>query len=211
VIGAVGISHQTDEQLERYALGCLSEPCVAEVEEHLLVCAACHERVDDLEAYALAMRQAILNEPAESPHWFSWFQPSWFQPSWFKQPWLKMPVLAWAGGLAVLVIGFTLYLPPEPHLEPLASLQLTAMRGSMPAVGQSRETDITLTDAPSGSALRAEILDAAGSSVWSGSLEPQNHRIALARKLTPGNYFVRLFDDGGKLLHEYGFQVRATL
>jgi hypothetical protein len=53
------------------------------VEEHLLVCAACQERVDDLEAYAVAMRQVISTEPARPPHWF-------------QQSWLKMPVLTWA-------------------------------------------------------------------------------------------------------------------
>ncbi len=194
----VGISHQTDEQLELYALGRLPEPSVAEVEEHLLVCAACQERVDDLEVYAFAMRQAISTEPASPPK------------PWFQQSWLKMPVLAWAGGIAAIVFAVTLYLQSTPHLAPLASLQLTAMRGAMPAVGPSRETDITLADAPSGTALRTEIVDATGSTVWSGILESRTHKIALTRQIAAGNYFVRLFDDGGKLLHEYGFQVRGS-
>ena len=206
MIGVVGILHQTDERLELYALGRLPEPWVAEVEEHLLVCAACQERVNDLEAYARAMRQAISTEPAESSHLFSWFQQSWFQ-----QSRLKMPVLAWAGGLAAILLAVTLYLQFVPHLAPLASLQLTAMRGAMPSVGSARETDITLADAPPGAALRAVVVDSAGSTVWNGALEPRTHKIALARALAPGNYFVRLFDDGGKLLHEYGFQVRASL
>jgi len=197
----VGILHQTDEQLELYALGRLPEPWVADVEEHLLVCTACQERVDDLEAYAFAMRQAISTEPAEAPHWFSSFQRSW----------LRMPALAWAGGLAAIVVAAALYLQSAPHLAPLATLQLTAMRGAMPSVGPSRETDITLTDAPPGAALRAEIVDSTGGTVWNGSIETQTHKIALARKLAPDNYFVRLFDDSGKLLHEYGFQVRDSL
>jgi hypothetical protein len=201
VIGVVGILHQTDEQLELYALGRLPEPWVAEVEEHLLVCAVCRERVDDLQAYALAMRQAISSEPAESSHWLSWFQ----------QSWLKVPVLAWAGGLAAVVFAVSLYLQFVPGLAPLASLQLTAMRGAMPSVRPSRETDITLADAPSGTSLRAEIVDATGSTLWNGALEPRTHKIALTRQLAAGNYFVRLFDNAGKLLHEYGFQVRASL
>jgi len=216
MIGVVGILHQTDERLELYALGRLPEPWVAEVEEHLLVCAACQERVDDLEAYALAMRQAIYTEPAKSPlrlSWFeqSWFGQSWFEQSWFQRSWLKIPVLAWAGGLASILFAVALYLQLVPHLAPFASLQLTAMRGAMPAVGLSRETDITLADAPSGAALRSEVVDATGNTVWSGVLDPRTHRIALTRQLDPGNYFVRLFDDDSKLLHEYGFQVRGSL
>ena len=211
MIGVVGILHRSDEQLELYALGRLSEPSVAEVEEHLLVCAACQERVDDLQAYALAMRQAISREPARAERRLSWFQHSWFQHSWFQHSWLKVPVLAWAGGFAVIVLSASLYLQFIPRLSPLASLQLTAMRGSIPSTGLSRETDITLTDAPASPTLHAEVVDATGSTIWSGALEPNTHKIALVRQLAPGNYFVRLFDDGGKLLHEYGFQVRDSL
>jgi predicted anti-sigma-YlaC factor YlaD len=205
VIGVVGILHRSDEQLELYALGRLPEPSVAEVEEHLLVCPACRERVDDLEAYAFAMRQAISTEPAKPSHWLSRFR------CWFQRSRLKMPVLAWAAGLAAILFAVTLYLQFIPHLAPLATLQLTAMRGAMPSVGPSRETDITLADAPTGAALRAKIVDATGSTVWSGALDPRTHRIALTRQFAPGSYFVRLFDDNGKLLHEYGFQVHGSL
>ena len=69
----------------------------------------------------------------------------------------------------------------------------------------------SLADAPSGVALRAQIVNATGGTVWNGRLETQTHKIALAKKLAPGNYFVRLFDENGKLLHEYGFQVRDSL
>ena len=59
--------------------------------------------------------------------------------------------------------------------------------------------------------LRAEIVDSSGISLWSGVLDQPIRKIAFARQLAPGNYFVRLFGDGGKLLHEYGFQVRGSL
>lgn len=202
MIGAVSILHQTDEQLERYALGRLPEPLSAEVEEHLLVCSDCQERVDDLEAYALAMRQAISSEPEQRPNWFARIQ------SWFQGSSLMTPVIACAGGVAAILLAGTLYLQSPQHLLPVASLQLTATRGAMPAVEPSRETDITLADAPVGMALHAEIVDANGSKVWNGNID---HRIALTRNLAPGTYFVRLYDAGGKLLHEYGFQVRGNL
>jgi hypothetical protein len=109
------------------------------------------------------------------------------------------------------MLAGTLYLQSVPQLAPLASLQLTATRGAMPTVRPSRETDITLADAPAGAALRAEIVDASGAPLWNGSIDAQTHRIALTQKLAPGSYFVRLFGDSGKLLHEYGFQVRDSL
>jgi hypothetical protein len=63
--GAQAIPHQTatshpdDEQLELYALGRLNEPEQAVIEEHLLICEACRQRLDQIEAYAKAMRRAI--------------------------------------------------------------------------------------------------------------------------------------------------------
>lgn len=200
-MGVVGILHQSDEQLECYALGRLPEPWLTEVEEHLLVCAACQERVDDLEAYANAMRQAISTEPATKSRWFAWFQ----------QSRVKTPVFLWAGGFVAIIFALAIFLQFVSHPAPLAALQLTAMRGSMPTVGLSRETDITLADAPAGPTLRAEVVDASGSNVWRGVLVPSSPRIALVRQLAPGNYFVRLYADSGKLLHEYGFQVRGNL
>ena len=88
--GVPGIPHQTDphrtdDELELYALGRLADPQVAVVEEHLLVCVACQERLDEVEAFALAMREGISAEPAPEPRadWFAW---------------LKQPRVAWAGG-----------------------------------------------------------------------------------------------------------------
>lgn len=57
-------SHQPDDQLELYALERLTEAEQAVIEEHLLICQACRERLDEVEAYAKAMRQAIADSPA---------------------------------------------------------------------------------------------------------------------------------------------------
>jgi anti-sigma factor RsiW len=200
-------SHETDEQLERYALGSLPEPQVAVVEEHLLVCVTCQERLDDLGTFALAMRDAIASEPAVQARtgWFEWLR-SW-------DP--RQPALAWAGGFAILVLASGLYLHSGRiagrDALPLASLELTAMRGDIQSAALARETDITLADAPPGPALRAEVVDATGGRVWSGALDGDGHKIKLMKQLAPGDYFVRLHDNTDRLLHEYGFRVRRVL
>ena len=77
--------HQTEEQLEFYALGRLTETQVAAVEEHLLVCSVCQDKLDEVEAYALAMREAISAEPKPEPQtdWLAWLRPDNFRlPSW---------------------------------------------------------------------------------------------------------------------------------
>ena len=168
------------------------------MEEHLLVCVTCQERLDEVESYALAMREGIAAEPAPEPRtdWFAW---------------LRQPRAAWAGGfaIAVLVAGIFLSLD-RSHVAPLASLQLTAMRGETHSVSPAQETDITLTDAPTENtaALRVDVVDAAGGTV--GSSPPGGGAVKITKQLAEGSYFVRLYDGSGKLLHEYGFRVAGA-
>jgi anti-sigma factor RsiW len=50
--------HISDDDLELYALGRLDESDAAPVEEHLLTCAECRERLAQWDEYARAMRAA---------------------------------------------------------------------------------------------------------------------------------------------------------
>lgn len=197
------IAHETEEQLELYALGRLTEAEAAGVEEHLLVCAACRDRLDEAEAFALAMREAVATDPASEARSY------W--PDWFR---LRRPVLVWAGGLAVAVLAVGLYPGLGGHgPAPVATLELTAMRGNTPEAEPARETDIVLGDAPATGALEAKLVDGSGVSVWSGVPEAGSHRLRVEKRLAPGGYFVRLYGgaagaSGEALLHEYAFVVR---
>ena len=51
--------HPNEEQLERYAMGRLAERELAPIEEHLLVCEACQERLEMAESLLPAMRRAL--------------------------------------------------------------------------------------------------------------------------------------------------------
>jgi anti-sigma factor RsiW len=194
------ISHQPDDRLELYALGRLPEPEVTVVEEHLLVCLSCRQRLDEVELFAVAMRQAISSEPParERPMWFAWLRQQ-------LSPRLS-PRLIGAVGFAAIMLTTFLYLHPGRKVDALASLDLAAMRGDVQQVSPAQETDITLTDAPGQRGLRAEVVDYKGVNVWSAG----SSTVRIKKQLPSGSYFVRLFDQSGKLLHEYGFNVRAA-
>ncbi|MGD1097102.1 MAG: zf-HC2 domain-containing protein [Bryobacteraceae bacterium] len=51
--------HISDDQLELYLMGRLNEQELAPLEEHLLICEECRDRLEKTEAYIAAMR-AIL-------------------------------------------------------------------------------------------------------------------------------------------------------
>ncbi len=191
-------------------MGRLSEARLESVEEHLLVCEVCRNMLDEVESFAIAMRTAIEAEPipAEKPGWFQRLRIHW--PA-GEFPEFRFAQRGWAGGLALAGIaamaisaGLFLHSGGAP-LVPLASLQLTAVRGDIPNVRPAQETDITLTDA-AGQSKRSEVLDSAGKVLWSGPLA--GDRIALKQPLAFGTYLVRSFDESGKLLHEYAFQVQ---
>jgi len=90
-------------------------------------------------------------------------------------------------------------------MAPVASLQLTALRGEMATVAPTREIDITVTDAPrEGGPFRLEVVDGSGKQLWSGNgLAAQ-----VKRSFSNGVYFVRLYTADGNLSREYGFAVK---
>jgi hypothetical protein len=169
---------------------------VAEVEEHLLLCAWCQNRLDRLEPDARLMRAALSAEPAPEKRraWFNWLRPRF---------------LSVAAGIAVALVAAFLLIHPNRTIAPLASLQLSAVRGDVPATGVASETDLSLTDAPSQSGLRAELVNGTGTVVWSGPVT--GNSVKIVQRLAQGTYFARLYDNSGALLHEYGFRVRGNI
>ncbi len=192
-------SHESDERLELYALGRLCDSEVIGIEEHLLVCDVCRERLDESAGAAFVIGEALRANPVP-------FQRSLLD--WLKNGWLR-PQFAFAGALAVLVLAVGLLWRGNSGLAPVASLQLTAMRGDdVRSVPLARELDITFGDAAGAS--KVEVVDSNGSPVWSGAPELVGGavRAKVVKPLSRGEYFARVYDSAGRMLHEYGFRVR---
>lgn len=166
------------------------------MEEHLLLCAWCQDRLDNLEPQARLMRAALAAASVreEGRGWFTWLRP---------QLWSV------AAGIAVAVVCAFLFIHSKPAVAPLALLQLSAIRGDIPATGIASETDLSLTDAPPQSNLRVEVVNETGTVVWSSPVTGTS--VKVVTQLSPGTYFVRLYDNSGALLHEYGFRVRGNI
>jgi len=195
-------SHGTDDQLELYALGRLSESEVPALEEHLMVCEACQERLDHVESFALGMRQALEDAPLE-------IKSAWRE---FVADFMTKRAFALALCAVALVAVLAFFsMKGRPKSLPVASLQLMAIRGDMPTVAENRELDLTFTDAPStGGPFRIEVVDAAGNPKWNGVVSPSTGGLSvrIPRQLAPGDYFVRLRGDGDQVIHENGFKVQ---
>jgi hypothetical protein len=196
--------HGTDDQFEGYLLGRMSDLEIPVFEEHLILCSACRERLDSTEHFVLGMREALETEPVPAnsvSHGFDWF-------AWLRRPVFLMAVAVVA--VAALVIGVS---SGRTKFAPVATLELTAIRGDIPVSAPARELDLTLSDAPlQGGPFRVEFVDAVGQTVWNGQAvsSAAGVQVRVQKPIGPGAYFVRLYAASGQLLHEYGFRIRAA-
>src|SRR5579862_5436719 len=92
------IDHADEDQLERYSLGALHETDLARIEEHLLICEACREGLEEADVYTAAMRGAAQSLRMDVPS-------QGRQPA---RPWFPLWGDAVAVGLALLVVALAL-------------------------------------------------------------------------------------------------------
>jgi len=52
------VQHILEDRLEQYAMGALPEPEAGPLEEHLLICATCQDRLQATDDYVVAMNAA---------------------------------------------------------------------------------------------------------------------------------------------------------
>jgi hypothetical protein len=198
--------HGTEDQLELYARGRLPESELPVLEEHLMICIGCREKLDEIGDFALGMREASSKAASSQAAVPQTRRSEWGLGSFFRRPAFGMAL-----AFVVLIVGMGLMANGRPKFAPSASLQLTATRGEMPVTVAARQFDVTLSDGPrEGGPFRIEVLTATGASAWSGLAEsgPAGVDFKLTQKLTQGDYFVRVFSVSGKMLREYGFRIR---
>lgn len=186
------VNHGWAEELELYAFGRLAPERVVQLEEHLMVCSQCQQALDDTVVLSRLLKgeQGQLAEAA-SRGWLDW---------------LRTPAFAMVAAALLLAAGIGWFANRRALPQtPLASIQLVALRGEMPIVEPSRQTELKLIDVGGFSGV-AEVVDANGGAVWKGPAM-RGQAVRIDRPLGSGTYFVRLYD-GTRLVHEYGFRVR---
>jgi hypothetical protein len=200
--------HGTDDQLEQYALGRLPDSDLPRLEEHLLVCTTCREKLNGISDFALGMREALDATAASAPAAARGAgRAGWVLASFFRHPAFSMAL-----AFAALLVVVGVFSNSGTKLAPRAAIQLTAVRGEMPVALPAREFDLTLADGPrEGGPFRVEVLNAGGMSMWTGLVEsgPEGVPVKVTQPLPQGDYFVRLYSVSGKVLREYGFRIRA--
>ena len=179
--------HLGEEEIERYSLAACTEPELSRVEEHLLLCSLCRERVAAVDIYADAMRHAAARLRTEEKR----------VPRWAGMAFLLAAACVMATVLLIRAQS------PAPFVVALAATRGPGINAEAPS-GVPLALHLDLSGLPSGSSYRLEMVDQTGKQVWTGTFPgpPANPSPA-------GLYFVRLYSPSGHLLREYGLALAA--
>ena len=189
--------HADAEDLESYSMGASSLEETARIEEHLLICEDCRNRLrageDFLNSMQMAARQWRRDESAVKGRGGK--IPAW------------LPVLAAACALLLAVVAIRAVRTGSPAV----AVSLTALRGS--GAGSIGPADRELSLQPDLTGLageptyRLEIVDQTGRPLCLAALARTQGSVTVPG-LGAGLYFVRLYLPAGNLLREYGLEIR---
>ncbi len=205
------LEHAAEDALERYSMGTLPDADAEVLEEHLLVCAPCQNRLDEMDRYVRAIRAGLSTVRAKE-------NPIRGRATQFPK---VLPRLAWVLGAAlVLAIGLWVIqagrAPSGPAPLPFAVL-LQAVRGggatgdpTAPS-GQPLVLDADLAGLPPMASCDLQVVDVRGSQVERLEVSPEGERLKaeLPRGLREGRYWVRIYSTSpaNELVREYALTV----
>jgi hypothetical protein len=189
--------HAEEDELERYSLGEVASDECARLEEHLLVCEACRERLAGHDLFTRSFAGAAADWRAGHPEVE-------------KRRWWFPRLAVVMGALALLAVG-ALWLNrsiPQRIPAPVA-IALSTTRGAAAAAHAPAQRPLDLKPDLTGLAVfptyDLQVVDGIGGMVVKVKAAPQ--AAARISALQPGTYFVRLYSPLGELLREYALQV----
>lgn len=199
-------SHLSEDALELYSLGRLAESELDGVEEHLLVCSHCQDRLAETDDFVKAVRSAtaeLEQHPVES--WRSKVARLFEIPK---------PVWAAGGALAAAALLMPVFRPglESPAVVDLASYRDAAAATAQVPAGKPLELRLATAGIDVNDAAVVEIVNTAGARKWEGhpSRNGAAWMVKVPVKLDAGQYWVRIYSDGGKsdLAREYSLLAR---
>jgi len=226
----------SEREIDEYRRNCLSGVTREVVEEHLLVCARCLDRVEDEDhfaaAFCAAARQlevaeleAALRDPPEESE-----EPPgeprvraplrlWGQlKSWFARPVRRGAAFGWAAACAVTLIGLWSFERSDPSAQSDVEVVLEVSRGASPLNRQPIPANrpillsSDISDLPPAPVYRLDLVDQSGQLVHRELSAPAEGRLRwrLGSGLAQGTYWVRVCSPrpSSFLLREFGLRVR---
>ncbi len=195
-------NHIADESLESYAMGTLAAAVAGELEEHLLVCADCQERLAQTEAFLETMRSALREIDAGQRKTWA-VGGAGMRSLFFAAVAAGVTVALWLGVARV-----------HGRVEPAAAVFLTADRsagnGALAQAPSGRALSLNLdaTGLPSAAVYTVEVVTDSGKRCLYESVPPFGTALLVrSPALSEGTYWIRIYA-GPVLLREFGLEIR---
>ncbi len=218
-IGTNVDTHLTEEILERYSLGQASEPEASLVEEHILLCDLCQEKLQEADDFVQAFRiaapklaaQAKIAEDSGQHTLLTPLVNIWNSMGSFLRP---LPV---AGLVAAAAVAVVLMVPRDPVSTRARVMELRAVRSDAASVARTSDSltlKLDVEGLPAQQNYRVEIAGASGELVWTSQAVASGGVVTVTpgplRKA--GAYWVRLLrsDESRSLLREFALEIRPT-
>lgn len=197
-------SHPGEDALELYCLDRLDEHEAGPIEEHLLVCETCQQRVAELDVFLKAAKQATRELRGEER--YSGAETSWtwlFQPGWIA-----------AGALAVVALAV---IPMVHRPAETQEIAVSAYRGvneqtgaGIAEAGRPLRLSLDLAGVPAEGCCILELVSADGNVLRQLAATPVENRASFDQPsgLSRGQYWLRVKANSGADLREFGLTVR---
>jgi hypothetical protein len=209
--------HIAQDVLEEYALGHLNEAEEEVVEEHLLLCHECQDRLGDIDDFVRALRVASPAVEAGPSRAKTRIQERLWGLAGALPAWKPMYAAgALAAALAIIILAPGQRRPDGPAVE----VSLEAIRGGSPGgaeavAGRPLVLRIDLKGLEGVSTFAIEIADVGGAQIWRANVDGRGGGFLQVKPgvtLRTGDYWVRAYDEKapGELLREFGLRVRAA-
>jgi hypothetical protein len=202
--------HPTEDLLEEYSFGRISEPALGPLEEHLLMCSQCTSQLAAIDEYRALMKSGIAAFERERARAFA-ASPRFAFP---KFPGTLNMLLA----AAILVIfacaiAWRMYRPAAEVAE-ATTVRLIALRGGEPdgsahaRSGRRLQLVTNRMDLPPSLFYRLEIFSSSGRRIWNGITRVAGQDVSadVDARFSSGVYWVRLYS-GDKPLREFGLHI----
>ncbi len=200
-----------DELLERYALGRLSEPECASLEEHLLLCTSCQVRLDQTDEYVAAVRGAFATLPRARQASAKALRSARF----LRTLVTSRPVQLYLGA-AIVAVSLFVAIVYDGGISDISHATLVSVRSgdgiahAKPARRLVLDLDAALLPERPGYLL--QVVDHSGREIWSGdvAIDAPVFRVTLDRRFSPGRYWLRLYGKpatADDILREYGLDI----
>jgi hypothetical protein len=195
--------HPTEDLLEEYSFGRVLEPALAPLEEHLLDCVLCQERLLAVDEYTALMKTGIVALGREGAGHRAF--PRFAVPS--------VPAM-FAVAVMLVLAGVTIGWQLPLSSAGAAAVQLTALRGgggegvAHAPFGRPLDLTVDRTDLPPALTYRLEVVNSGGRPLWSGAAHVAQESLSarVNTRLARGAYWVRLYS-GDQLRREFGLRI----